>query len=720
MKTDIKTLLAQMSLTEKIGQITQVYPGSVNEGIESNLTGPAGYGDEGDIELAGLVGSVLGMSGAKEVRELQDYCMKKNRLGIPLLFMNDVIHGYRTIFPSVLGLGCTWDTELAKKCAEVAAKESAVSGNHVTFSPMVDLARDARWGRIIESPGEDPLLNSLFAGAFIEGYQGDDPLDKYRLACCVKHFAAYGAAEGGRDYNTTEISEYSLLENYLPPYRAAVEAGCRLVMTAFNCLNGVPATGSTWLNREVLRDDWGFDGVLISDCTAVSELINHGYAEDGADAACFAMHAGVDIEMVSACYREHIPALLEEGRLDIGLVDEAVLRVLELKEALGLFENPYKDASEEEESDLHLCKEHRELARKAAADSLVLLKNDGILPLQKSEITVAVIGPHANTRMHLDIWSGCGKEDECTSLADAMADRVKVVTSHGCGITDGEDEQIDEALNTASQADIVVLAVGEHPSMSGEAGSRAFLGLPGRQQELADRMYKLGKPVISVVFSGRPLTLVDLEASSNAVIEAWLPGTEGGAAIAEVLFGIRQPKGRLSVSFPYTVGQLPVYYNSLPTGRPIPDESDTERYRSRYCDSPVDPLHPFGYGLTYTSFTYGQPRLSKDMMDKDVTGDDIEIKLSIKNTGGRDGTEIAQLYIRDMGGSFSRPVRELKGFEAVCLSPGESRDVSFTITEEMLRYHTRSGYMSEPGTFMACIAPDAASGHWMSFTLLQD
>jgi len=747
-KRDVKALVEQMTVREKIGQIIQVYPGRISEEIASNITGPAGYGGDADKELAAVVGSILGMSGAKEVNDLQDYCLDLNRLDIPLIIMNDVIHGYRTIFPSVLGMGCTWDTELARKCAEVAAKESAVSGNHVTFAPMVDIARDARWGRIIETPGEDPYLNSIFAEAFIRGYQGDDVKDKYRIASCVKHFAAYGAAEAGRDYNTTEVSEYSLNEIYLPAYKAAVDAGCKLVMTAFNCLNGVPATGNYWLNRELLRNEWGFDGLLISDCPAVTELIGHGVAEDEKEAAKLALESGVDIEMVSECYK-NIPSLVEGGLLDISLVDEAVLRLLELKEALGLFDDPHKDANEEEEKKFHLCKEHRELARKAAADSLVLLKNDGILPLNNnagmipperndpakmsgvlidSDLTVAVIGPHAAESLHLDIWSSCGREEECTALADAIGNYVKLITAPGCLLPNEpvgkkaydpvdkkkDDELISEAIEVALNADAVVLALGEHPAWSGEGGSRTKLDLPGRQQELAEQISELGKPVISVVFSGRPLCLLDLETCSNAVLQVWFPGTEGGMAVAEVLFGIRNPKGRLTTTFPYTTGQVPIYYNHLPTARPLRREDDPERYISRYMDAPVYPLHPFGYGLTYSNFEYGHAELSNNVL---TNGGSITISLTITNTGLREGTETAQLYIRDMVGSYSRPVRELKGFESIDLKPGESRDVFFTITEKMLRYHTRSGYRSEPGAFKACIAPDAASGQWLSFTL---
>jgi beta-glucosidase len=721
MDTDkLLSLVGRMTLEEKLGQMTQVYPGNLSEGLNTSLSGPAEYGGSIPAGLAGVVGSVLGSVGAEAMRELQDRYMSQSRLGIPLLFMTDVIHGYRTIYPSPLGMACTWDTDLAEASAAAAAKEAAVSGVQVTFSPMADLARDPRWGRCIEGTGEDPYLGSLFAAAFVRGYQGRDSKQQHRLASCVKHFAAYGAAEGGRDYNTTEVSGYALDEFYLPAYKAAIDAGCRLVMASFNCLNGVPATGNIHLLREILRERWGFDGVLISDCTAVPELVPHGFAETHAEAAMRAVKAGVDIEMVSTCYWDHIPGLIGSGDLDETLLDEAVLRVLQLKDELGLFDAPYKDASAAGEQMFHLCEEHRALARRAAAESLVLLKNDGLLPLPCSGVTklkVAVIGPHATERMHIDIWSGEGRTEDGVSLADAISGYAKVRTSAGCGITDGDDDAMESALLAAKAADVVVLAVGEHPEMSGEAGCRAYLELPGRQQELVSRISELGIPTAAVVFSGRPLALTQLEKCTDAVLQAWFPGTEGGMAIAETIFGIRQPGGRLTMSFPYTVGQLPLYYNTLPTGRPLPDEADEERYRSRYCDAPSGPLHPFGYGLTYTSFSYGKPSITGEILRP---GGSVTISVEITNTGAREGTETAQLYIRDMGGSYSRPVRELKGFRKIRLAPGESAEVSFTVTEEMLRYHTAKGYRSEPGGFRVCIAPDAGSGDWIGFTLIYE
>jgi beta-glucosidase len=429
----------------------------------------------------------------------------------------------------------------------------------------------------------------------------------------------------------------------------------------------------------------------------------------------------VDIEMVSTCYWDHIPDLIESGRLDLSLVDEAVLRVLTLKQELGLFDHPYQDADVRGEEMFHLCKEHRALARRAAAESLVLLKNDGMLPLKTDNVTrlkVAVIGPHAAARMHIDIWSGEGRTEDGVSLADACAEFADVTTSEGCGITDGTEDAMADAVLAAADADVVVLAVGEHPEMSGEAGCRAYLELPGRQQELARRISGLGKPTVAVVFSGRPLATAQLEACTNAVMQAWFPGTEGGTAIAETIFGLRQPCGRLTMSFPHTVGQLPLYYNTLPTGRPLPSEADEERYRSRYCDAPSGPLHPFGYGLSYTGFSYGKPTISGDRLRP---GGQVTIRVEITNTGVRTGTETAQLYIRDMGGSYSRPVRELKGFRKIRLAPGACGAVSFPITEEMLRYPNGQGEdHSEPGGFMACIAPDAASGVWLAFTLMDE
>jgi len=716
-KADIKKLLETMTLKEKIGQLLQLTPFFFKDDAIGEITGPIeelGI-NEGDIRNAG---SVIGISRACEAIEIQKSYLEKNEKKIPLIFMADIIHGYRTIFPVPLAIGCSWDENIAEKVARVSAKEALAGGIHVVFSPMVDIVRDARWGRVMESTGEDPYLNSVFARSFVRGYQGDDISKDGNIAACVKHFAAYGATEGGREYNTVDISLRMLREYYLPAYKAALDEGCKMVMTSFNTIDSIPASGNTWLLRDVLRKEWDFNGVVISDWGAVKELILHGVAEDGKEAALMAIKAGVDIEMMTGCYVQHLEKLIEEGKIKVEIIDEAVLRILKLKLDLGLFENPYKGADEEKEAKLILCDEHRRIAQETASASMVLLKNENILPFNKAVKKIAIIGPFADEHAILGPWSFKGKFEESISLKEGIINKIgesKVVVSKGCDIEGYSDDLIKKALVIAEEADVVILALGEHHAMSGEGGSRAFIKLPGRQEALANEILKLGKPTVAVLFNGRPLEIRELYDKAPAILEAWFPGTEGGNAIADILFGDKNPSARLCMSFPYTVGQIPVYYNSFNTGRPKITEDSTERYSSHYLDIPNAPLLPFGFGLSYTKFFYSDFKLDRSVL----TGDScIYASVKVKNIGELQGEETVQLYIRDLAGSVVRPVKELKGFMKVYLETGEEKEIVFQIKEDMLRfYNSAMEFKSEKGKFIAMIGPNSRDLQALEFEL---
>jgi beta-glucosidase len=716
----LTSLVNEMTLDEKIAQLTQLatpfFKGASDGG---QITGP--MADMGITdEMIENTGSVLGASGAKEVKSIQRKHLEDNRLGIPLLVMSDIVHGYKTIFPVPLGIGCSWDLELAEKSAEIAAKEASVSGVHVTFAPMVDLVRDPRWGRVMESTGEDPFLNSEFARAFVRGFQGNDLTnDMDRVAACVKHFAAYGAAEGGRDYNTVDMSERELRENYLPAYQAALDEGCEMVMTAFNTVLGIPATGNKKLMRSILREEMGFDGILISDWGAVKEMIPHGVAEDEKEAALKALTAGVDIEMMTSTYVKYLQALVEEGQLDESLIDEAVLRILTLKEKLGLFENPYRGADEELEKEIVMSAAHREASRELAAKSAVLLKNEGVLPLKKNQ-KVALIGPFAENGDILGPWSWLGSKEDAVTMKDGFLQKIapsQLTVAKGSDIETITKEQIQEALKAAKDADVIVLALGEDSEMSGEAGCRADIKLLGAQLELIQRVKELSKPTVAVLFNGRPLDLHGVWDQTDAVLEAWYPGTEGGAAVADLLFGDRNPSGRLTMSFPYSAGQIPVYYNHFNTGRPKGAPDAQERYVSQYLDIPNSPLFPFGFGLSYTEFTYSGIKLSREKM---TCEDSMEVSVTVANSGSVSGEEVVQLYVRDVSGEVVRPLKELKDFEKISLEPGESKEVTFTITEDKLRYHHSDlTFTSDPGTFIAYIGGNSKEVMKASFTLVK-
>lgn len=711
----LQELLDDMSLAEKIGQMNQVI-GSFYTG-ESVATGP--MADKGFTEEnIGLAGSVIGVSGADAAKRIQKGYMEKHPHQIPLLFMLDVINGYRTVFPIPLGQGAAFEPELSMRCARMAAQEAAVSGVHVTFSPMADLVRDARWGRVMESTGEDPYLNSLYAAAMVRGYQGEDLRKAGSVAACVKHFAGYSAPDAGRDYNTVELSEHTLRQFYLPAYEAGIQTGAALVMTAFNTIDGIPATGNRRLMRQILREEMGFDGVLISDWAAIEEMLCHGYCADRTQAAQRAVTAGVDVDMMSGVYAEQLTALVQDGKVPEALIDEAVMRILTLKNALGLFEAPFKDADEEKEKQIILCEEHRALAREAARKSFVLLKNEGVLPLSDKKKT-AYIGPYVDSRNLMGAWSITGETKDVATLRESVLEQcadTDAVFCCGCPMTDSgrklegflectdemvsaEEQQrmMDEAVEAAKACGQVVLLLGEDRRQSGEAASSAGIQIPGIQQELLDRVCAVCDQVAVVLFSGRPLDIRQIAEKAQAVLLAWMPGTEGARALVDVLSGRYAPSGKLPMSFPYCAGQVPVHYNEYATGRPHVPGKDKDRFRSKYLDIPNAPLYPFGFGLTYTSFRVSPVRLDRDHMAKD---DVLTASVTVRNTGLAEGTETIQLYIHDVAASVVRPIKELKGFCKVTLQPGEQKDICFPITERELRFLTENGrWESEPGAF---------------------
>ena len=731
----LKELLSSLSLEEKIGQLVQLPASFQNEGM---ATGPAGHMgiDENDLRLAG---SYLSIVGAEKIKSIQREFVKRHPHHIPLLFMADIINGYRTVFPIPLAQGCTFDPELVERGAAVAAREAAASGVHVTFSPMADLVRDARWGRVMESTGEDPCLNGAMAAAMVRGYQGEDLKNPGQMASCLKHLAGYGAPEGGRDYNNVELSERTLREDYLPAYQAAVDAGCEVVMTSFNTLNRIPSAANEWLIKQVLRREMGFWGMVITDWNALQELLAHGIAADEKEAAFLAIRAGVDMDMTSPIYTKQLKKLVEEGQVPIQWIDDAVWRILTLKNKLGLFENPFKDASEEAEKHTLLCEENRKAARECAEKSFVLLKNeDHILPLREADAAaIAFMGPYVDSQLLSGAWSIFSDDQDTVSVSAAL--RENSATAHcaalkGCAITDPdrpilgfqsfvEPENIDaeaelqKAEAMAAKAKQVVLCLGEHRERTGEAASTGILTLPTCQLELLNRVSAVNPNVIVALFTGRPLDIRDIKEKAKAILLCWLPGTEGGRAVVHTLFGRNTPSGKLSMAFPFCVGQMPLHYNHMRTGRPMPKDAPPVRFFSRYQDIPNDPLYPFGFGLSYTEFSYSPVRLSAESMTK---SDALHAAVTVTNTGKCTGTETVQLYIRDNAGSVTRPVRELKAFRKITLQPGESADVSFEITEKMLRFYTLDmTYQSEPGVFTVFIGPDSDTDNQAQFSLAE-
>ena len=732
---ELKALLSDMSLEEKIGQLVQL-PGSFVEGDLD--TGPAQAMNLTAEDLR-LAGSYLSIVGAEKIRRIQKAYMENHPHHIPLLFMADIINGYRTVYPVPLAQGCTFSPELVEACAAVAARESAASGVQVTFSPMSDLVRDARWGRVMESTGEDPYLNGLMAAAMVRGYQGGGDLtEKGRIAACLKHFAGYGAPDAGRDYNTVELSERTLRDDYLPAYEKAVEAGCELVMTSFNTLDRIPSSANRWLLRDVLRGEMGFRGTVISDWAAIAELLAHGIAADPEEAAALAIHAGVDIDMSTPIYLKNLKKLVESGKVPESLIDEAAFRVLTLKNRLGLFENPFKDLSEADEGELLLSPAHRQTARACAERSFVLLKNDeNMLPLAPEPgKKIAFIGPYADNQLLSGSWSFFGDDGDCVTLKaglERLLPPEQVLFAPGCPMVDpgvnilgfqkdaaaaaiDPEKALDEAVSLAKTADRVVLALGEHREQTGEATSRANLTLPDCQMRLLRQVAQVNPNVTVLLFCGRPLDIRKVSELAKAVLVAWLPGVEGGNALARVLLGHASPSGKLSMSFPYCVGQVPVHYNHLNTGRPFHGDYRAERFFSKYIDIPNEPLYPFGYGLTYTAFDCSPVTLDADRLTSDGS---IHATVTLTNTGDREGTETVQLYIHDVAASVARPVRELKGFRQVTLQPGESRAVTFRITEDMLRFHdVNMRRTSESGQFEVFIGADSRTSNRAVFTLI--
>ena len=702
-QTELLAIIEKMSPKEKVDQLLQLAADFYTENAEDR-TGPMENLDitETTIDNAG---SILGVSGAQKAIDIQKNYIESNPHNLPTILMADIIHGFRTIFPIPLALGCTWNKEAVEEMASVSALESSVSGLHLTFSPMLDLVRDPRWGRVLESTGEDPYLNSEYARAMVHGYQGDNlKEDTTKVAACVKHFAAYGGAIGGRDYNTVDVSETTLREKYLPSYHAAIEAGAKLVMTAFNTIEGVPASGNKKLFRDVLRDEFKFTGPVISDWAAIKEMINHGVAANEKDAARLAIEAGVDIEMMTTCYDKHLLELVEEDARYMDLLDESVLRILELKNDLGLFENPYRGADVEKEKEVILSDSHRESARKIAEKSMVLLENNGVLPLAK-ETKVAVFGPKATTGDLMGAWSWQGKFDEVITIAEGLSAKGSNVTTSTVeyDLFENSTESLADAALLATENDVVVLALGEADWMSGEAASRSDIKLPQSQIELFNEVRKVAKKVVVVLINGRPLDLNDIN-EADAVLEAWFPGTEGGNAIANILFGEVNPSGRLSMSFPESVGQVPVYYNTENTGRPYESAPD-EKYVSKYLDVSNYAKYPFGYGLSYSEVSYDEMTLNKE---HGALEDTIEVNVTVSNKSEVAVTETVQLYIRDLVGETARPLKELKGFEQVELQPNETKEVTIVLETKKLAYvHQDLSWAVDAGEFDLMVGPNS-------------
>jgi beta-glucosidase len=708
----IDSLLSMMTLEEKVGQLVQV-SGNFNNGEGRNTLTP----EQIQMIRQGRVGSFLNVFGAAATREVQRIAIEESRLKIPLLFGFDVIHGYLTTFPIPLAEASTWDPALIEKAERVAAVEATAAGIHWTFAPMVDIARDPRWGRIAEGAGEDPYLGSCMAAARVRGFQGKDLAAESSLMACAKHFAGYGGAEGGRDYNTVDISERTLREVYLPPFKAAVDAGAGTLMSSFNEISGIPSTANVKLITNTLRGEWGFDGFVVSDWNSVGELINHGVASDPAEAAVLGLKAGVDMDMESYCYQETLATAVRDGRVSESELNEAVRRILQAKFRLGLFDNPYKNCDVNREQQDILTAEHRRIAREVAQRSIVLLKNEGhVLPLRKDLKSVAVIGPLADdTAAPLGPWKQNGRPEDVVSVLSGikakLSDGTSVLYAKGCELEGSSKPAIEEAAEIAKKVDAVIMVVGETADMSGEGASRSSLNLPGDQEELVKVMLTIGKPLVVVLMNGRPLAIPWIAGNVPAIIETWFLGVECGNAVANVLFGDVNPSGKLPVTFPRAVGQLPVYYNHKNTGRPADDH---QRNTSRYIDLPSTPLYPFGYGLSYTSFSYSQFQLGSTTMEP---GDSVVVSVVVKNTGNCQGEEVVQLYLHDEVGSVTRPVKELKAFQCISLTPGQSRQVSFTLTPEQLKFYDRwMRWSVEPGKFKVYVGPNSAEGLEGEFT----
>ena len=727
----IDNLMGKMTLQEKIGQLNLPVSGEI-------VTGQAKSSDVAGKIRKGQVGGLFNVKGVENIREVQKIAVEQSRLKIPLLFGMDVIHGYETVFPIPLALSCSWDMEAIKESACIAAKESSADGICWTFSPMVDICRDPRWGRMAEGGGEDPYLGSKISAAMVKGYQGDDLTDKNTIMACVKHFALYGAPEAGRDYNTVDMSHLSMFNNYFPPYKAAIDAGVGSVMTSFNVVDGIPATGNKWLMTGVLRDRWGFDGFVVTDYTAISEMIAHGMG-DLQQVSAMSLSAGTDMDMVADGFLTTLEKSLKEGKVTMAEIDKACRRILEAKYKLGLFDDPYKycDASRVKK-DIFTA-ENRTVARKIATETFVLLKNENnLLPLQRKG-KLALVGPLANTKANMPgTWSVAAASDKYNSLYESMkqslagkaevlyakgsnlmydAQREAEATMFGREMRDPRSAQelLDEALSVASQADVIVAAVGESSEMSGESSSRTNLEMPDAQRDLLTALKKTGKPIVLVYFAGRSTVMTWEQENFPAILNVWFGGSEAADAICDVVFGDVSPSGKLTTTFPKNVGQIPLYYNHLNTGRPLEAGKWFSKFRSNYLDIDNDPLYPFGYGLSYTTFRYGDLQLSNNSMNERGK---ITASVTVTNTGNYDADEIVQMYIRDMVGSVARPVKELKGFERIHLKKGESRTVSFDITAKQLKfYNSALNWVCEPGEFEVMVGGNSRDVQTKKFSL---
>jgi len=690
----VDELLSRMTLEEKVGQLVQY----------------SGFSDARAAEIReGKIGSLLNLNGAEATNRVQRIAVEESRLGIPLLFGLDVIHGYRTIFPVPLATAASWDPQMVTNLEAIAAREARASGVHWTFAPMIDIARDPRWGRIIEGAGEDPYLGAAMAAAQVRGFQGDNVGAPDRILACLKHYVGYGAAIAGRDYNSVDMSERTLREIYLPPYKAGVDAGAATLMSAFNLLNGVPASANTFTINDILRGEWGFDGFIVSDWNSVGELITHGYAADPRDAARLAINATIDMDMMGDIYAPELADLVRTNVVPQAVLDASVRRVLRAKFMLGLFDHPYVDPATE--AAVILRDDHVAAARDAARKSMVLLKNDGgLLPVARNVRSIAVIGPLADDQMDLlGAWHTMGRPQDVVTVLAGIRNRAgsgtTVTYAQGASVNGTEREGFAQAVEAARSADLAVVVVGERQVDEGEAASRETLGLPGVQQELVEAIQETGTPVVAVIMSGRPLAIPWLAEHVPAVLLGWHPGIQGGNAVADLLWGDANPSGKLPVSFPVSVGQVPVYYNHDHTGRPRDEDN---RFSSKYIDGPNAPLYPFGYGLSYTTFEYSNLVLSADRIAPDGT---ISVSATVTNTGSRAGDEVVQLYIRDPVASVVRPVKELKGFTKISLEPGASQTVRFTLGPgELGFYNQEMQWVVEPGDFNVWVGPSSVEG----------
>lgn len=716
----VDSVLHLMTLDEKIGQLNQ-YNG------DWEATGPITKdGDKQNQIRKGMVGSMLNVTGVNHTRTLQELALQ-SRLKIPLLFGQDVIHGYRTIFPIPLAEAASWDMDAIRQSARIAAVEASAAGVHWTFAPMVDIARDPRWGRVMEGAGEDPYLGACIARERVKGFQGNGFGNTDAVMACVKHYAAYGAAVGGRDYNSVDMSLRQLHEVYLPPFKAAEEAGAATFMNSFNDLNGIPATANRYLLRDILKGQWGFKGFVVSDWGSVGEMINHGYAKDNYEAAMLAINAGTDMDMESRSYIQNLSRLVKEGKVKMNVIDDAVKRILKKKFEMGLFDDPFKFCNTEREQQQWNNLQHREAEREMARKSIVLLKNEGAVPLlplsKNSNRKIALIGPFVKAKSdNLGFWSYDWPDDTAriVSLWDGVhkktGNNTQWLYARGCGITDTSTAGFAEAVSVAEQSDLVIITVGEARDMTGEAKSHSYLGLPGVQETLIKTLVATGKPVIVMISAGRPLIFNWTADHVPAILYTWWLGTDAGDAMADVLFGDYNPAGHLPISFPRAEGQIPVYYNHYSTGRPARNDSDMN-YVSAYIDLVNSPRFPFGYGLSYTHFSYSDIRLNKT---KWKPGENMQASITVTNTGNYEGEEVVQLYIRDITGSVVRPVKELKGFQKVFIRKGESREISFTISANDLRfYNDKLDFIYEPGAFRIFIGPNSVEGKEAGFELLK-